>query len=513
MPAPSARRRYIRVDLERLKLTLDDRPVLVDINWSIHPSQRWVLVGPNGAGKTQLLKVLAGDVWPMSGSRRLYRYRNETLADPYGVKSEIAYLGPERQDRYERYGWNYPVEAIVGTGLYRTDIPLDRLSPDDRARVARILRRLRIESLARRSFLTLSYGERRLTLLARAIAAAPKLLLLDELFNGLDARNHARAYHCLRSISRSSLPWVLSTHRPQDIPSFATHLCELRAGRVVALRRIVRRGADRTEPNRISAPHQTSDLAERVSRSAGDGQPLLELKHVSVWREGVLALRNLSLRILPGECWVVHGPNGSGKSSLLQLLYGDLTAAHGGSVVRRGIKKGVPIEQFRWRVGLIAPELQAMHPRYLRVEEVVASGRYASIGLNDPLPFAVDTRMAPALRRVRASHLSGRTISTLSYGQMRRILFARALIHEPDMLILDEPYAGVDVRTRASLRSQVERTLRSGVAIVMATHHLDEWPVATSHELELNRSRVVYCGPLRQRRTARRQRRTARRVR
>jgi molybdate transport system ATP-binding protein len=495
MPYQRTRRHphFIRVDLQKVRLVLGGKAVLRGIDWSIRPSQRWVLIGANGAGKTQLLKLLAGDVWPTPsrGSRRLYRFRNHTYPDPHGVKEEIAYLGAERQDRYEHYAWNFRVESVVGTGLYRTDIPLDPLSAQDRQHIAKLLRRLRIQTLARRRFLELSYGERRLVLLARALASKPKLLLLDELFNGLDTVNRARVQNCLGSLSRSPLPWVLSTHRAEDIPPQATHRCLLDAGRIVARRRQrrrARRGATASGLRQISnASSASSPLAEA----------LIALRRVSVWREGVAVLRNVSLSVRRGDCWVVHGPNGSGKSSLLQLLYGDLGAAYGGTVARAGIQRGVPLEQFKGRVGLVAPELQALHPRYLRVEEVVASGQYASVGLNDTLKASAQPRIRHALRMVGVSGLIGHTLRTLSYGQLRRVLFARALAHEPDMLLLDEPYAGVDAMTRNRLRALVAHQIESGVTVVMVTHHRNEWPAGTTHELELERTRVVYCGPVR----------------
>jgi molybdate transport system ATP-binding protein len=467
--------------------------VLRGIDWSIHPSQRWVLVGPNGAGKTQLLKLIAGDVWPTPSrsSKRQYRLGSERFCEPHGIKSEIAYIGAERQDRYEHYAWNHRVEAVVGTGLHRTDIPLDPLSAQDRTRIAAVLRRLQIESLARRRFLTLSYGERRLVLLARALAGKPKLLLLDELFNGLDWINRQRVEHCLRGLSRSALPWVLSTHHAQDVPPFATHLCRMRNGRIIAKLRLRQSARSTRKDKAVEGP--VGAAAVRAPTT----QTLIELRRATVWREGVPVLRNLSLQIRRGDCWVVHGANGSGKSSFLQLLYGDLGVAHGGTIVRDGVPRGVPLEQFKRRVGLIAPELQAIHPRYLRVDEVVASGALASIGLNVAAPVQDDERIARALRGVGAMRLAHRAIRTLSYGQLRRVLFARALVHQPDILLLDEPYAGVDAATRSILRTRVRRAQQSGVTTVMVTHHRDEWPVATSHELELRQSRVVYCGPRR----------------
>jgi zinc transport system ATP-binding protein len=80
---------------------------------------------------------------------------------------------------------------------------------------------------------------------------------------------------------------------------------------------------------------------------------------------------------------------------------------------------------------------------------------------------------------------------------MRRVLFARALVREPDILLLDEPYAGLDAQTRSSLRALVEQAVESGMTVLIATHHRDEWPRASTHELELVRGRARYCGPVR----------------
>ncbi len=276
-------------------------------------------MGANGAGKTQLLKMFAGDVWPSpGGGSRRYRHGRESFDDPYGIRDELSYLGAERQDRYEHYQWNHRVELIVATGLHRTDIPLAPVSAEDRPRISRVLSQLRIQALARRRFLTLSYGERRLVLLARALAWRPKLLLLDELFTGLDPENRERVMQALRRLSRSALPWVLSTHRLADVPAFATHLCRIEAGKIISQQRLT---AKWLRTNAIG------NTRRRRRRAPSRGPALITLRRASVWREGAAVLRNLSLEVRRGDCWLVHGANGSGKSSLLQMLYGDLSRA------------------------------------------------------------------------------------------------------------------------------------------------------------------------------------------
>jgi molybdate transport system ATP-binding protein len=497
------RHRFVEVELRNVRLRLGGRAVLRGIDWHLRPGQRWVLMGPNGAGKTQLLKLLAGDVWPTPGAamRRRYRCGGESFDDPYGIKEELAYLGPERQDRYEHYEWNHRVERIVATGLHRTDIPLAPLRGDERRQIARLLARLSIEALAKRRFLTLSYGERRLVLLARALAWRPGLLLLDEPLTGLDAGNRERFLRGLTVLSRTALPWVLSAHRPEDVPASATHLCRLERGRVTARRRL---GAHRGSAPGPRAPARRPAAPTVITaRPRVAPVPLISMRRVSAWREGVRVLHGLSFEVQRGDCWVIHGANGSGKSSLIQLIYGDLGVARGGSIARADIQPGVALHDFRRRVGLVAPELQAIYPRQLPVEELVASGLHASVGLNEPLRSAERRRARAALRRVGAAKLAPRTVRTLSYGQTRRVLFARALVNEPDILLLDEPYAGLDARTRAALGLLVERAIAQGTTTIMTTHHRDEWPARATHELELARGRVRYGGPLRRRRAGR----------
>ena len=486
--------RFIEVELRRVRLKLGARTVLRGVDWHIRPGQRWVLMGPNGAGKTQLLKLLAGDVWPTPGRGGLRRYRCglESFDDPYGIKEELAYLGAERQDRYEHYECNDRVELIVATGLHRTDIPLAPLSAEDRRHVARLLSQLCIESLARRRFLTLSYGERRLVLLARALAWRPKLLLLDELFTGLDPDNRERVAHGLHRLGRLGLPWVLSTHRLEDVPASATHLCRLEAGRIITQGRLTAQW--RRAARQSTAADQGGARVRAAPRPRATGTAMISLRRASAWREGAPVLRDISLDVCCGDCWLMHGANGSGKSSFMQMLYGDLGVARGGTIVRAGMEPGVPLQTFQRRVGFIAPELQAIYPRHLPVEDLVASGIHASVGLNESVGASERQRVLRALRRVGAVALAARTLRTLSYGQLRRVLFARALVNEPDILLLDEPYAGLDARTRMALRSLVERAIAAGVTAVMTTHHSDEWPALATHELELARGRAIYCG-------------------
>ncbi|RPH51365.1 MAG: ATP-binding cassette domain-containing protein, partial [Lysobacterales bacterium] len=237
--------------------------VLDDVSFALRRGERWALVGPNGSGKTMLLKMLRGDVWPtpaaqesanaagagmrrsgaaqgsanaagagMRRSGRRYRFGGQVSREPGGLKHYIAYVGSERQDKYVRYGWNFSVVQVVTTGLFDEDIPLTTPSRAQRERVARLLRRFGLWGLRSRRMLALSYGQRRLALVARAFASEAQVLLLDEVFNGLDARARDKLRRALER-PRGGHEWVLASHRPKELPANVTHLARIEAGRIV----------------------------------------------------------------------------------------------------------------------------------------------------------------------------------------------------------------------------------------------------------------------------------------
>jgi molybdate transport system ATP-binding protein len=479
--------RYLEVELARVDLVRGGRRVLRNLSWRIRPGQRWVLQGANGAGKTQLLKLIAGDVWPQprKDTRRRYRWRGHWHSEPYEVKESISYVGAERQDRYQHYDWNHRVSTIVGTGLIRADTPERALRRPERERVARLLRRFGIEGLARRRFLTLSQGERRLVLLARALAWRPALLLLDEPLNGLDADYRARILAALATLRHSRLPWVYASHRREEVPASATHFAVLRDGRVRSGRAF-----------RLPGPGRRASPRARTRRATAASLPpvLMALRNASVWRGGRVVLRRLNFEIRAGECWVVHGANGSGKSTLLATLFGEHGVARDGSIWRRNHSPGEALSDYQQRVGHIAPELQAALPRAQLALDCVIAGARGAFRLDGAGSGVERRRALRALAEVGAARFARRAFGELSYGQARRIVFARALVREPDMVLLDEPYTGLDAGTSRRLRSRVDSLIARGRTVVVVSHHRDDWPSGATHELELDGGVARYSG-------------------
>ena len=471
--------------------------VLRELTLELRAGERWALIGANGAGKTQLLKLLAGDVWPTPTGRERRAYRSGGReVELIEAKQRIAYLGAETQDKYSRYGWNPTVFDLIATGLHRTDLLLGAVSADQRRVIAATLRECGLTPLAQRRLASLSYGQKRLALLARALVRRPDWLLLDELYNGLDTTCRERIDRVLDRVRSRGGSWIVAAHRASDVPRGTRGIIELEAGRLAAMRPLRRAALERLRAaaREPVAPSGTPARGARGPGARRQAAPLLAIEGADLYVEYRPVLRGLSWALREGEHWAVLGANGAGKSSFLKLLYGDLSPALGGVIERRGFARGTPLADWKRRVGYVSPELQtdcaSEWARELTLLELVASGRYASIGLAHA-PTARDLRVARHwLGFFELAGAARRRARELSYGQLRRALLARALAAQPRILLLDEPLTGLDPRQRALIKRLLQRLMRSRVALIIAVHHPEDLPRGMTHGLILRGGRA-----------------------
>lgn len=482
------------LELSHCSLIFDEHRVLDEIDFVLRPGERWALVGANGSGKTMLLKMLRGDVWPTPTGRERRRSRL--------TKEQIGYVGPERQDKYVRYDWNLTVTQVVTTGLFDEDIPLTQPTHSQRERVTRVLRRFGLWGLRLRRILTLSYGQRRLALVARLFASNAPLLLLDEVFNGLDVRAKEKLKQALER-PRSGHDWVLTSHRPKELPKNVTHIARIEHGRIVSAgpigkerHLVTSRALPAGTEGRVATTRAASAGAKAPGEATADAKrgrvthartPLFVIRNADIYRDYRPVIRKLDWTLRRGENWAILGPNGSGKSSLLNLIYGDLHPALGGTIEREGVPRGTHIEAWKKRVGWVSPELQADHYLAKSIEEIVMSGRYASIGLNDA-PTGADREAADRwLQFFDIEHLRARGPRQVSYGQMRLALFARAMINDPELLLLDEPCTGLDGDVRATVLGYIQQLAEGGTQLVMAVHDVEDIVPAVGKVLKIVR--------------------------
>jgi len=236
-----------------------------------------------------------------------------------------------------------------------------------------------------------------------------------------------------------------------------------------------------------------------------DAPALIELDHASVRRGDRLALREITLRLPAGRHTAILGANGCGKSTFIQLITRQLyplAHADGRPAVRVLGEHLWDVRELRTRLGIVTgavhDDLMSL-PR-LNTEDVVLGAFEARLVGLEPghITDTMRTQAAEALQRAHASHLSGRAYNTLSTGEARRVLLARALVHRPQALLLDEPTTGLDPVAREYLLASLRQLAKQGVALILVTHHLEEIVPEIDHVVLLREGEVVAEGSRRQ---------------
>lgn len=224
----------------------------------------------------------------------------------------------------------------------------------------------------------------------------------------------------------------------------------------------------------------------------------IEIHNARVVTEGVDILKGVSLVLNSGEHACILGPNGSGKSTLVRLIAGDVYAAFGEPpAIRLFGQDSWNLFELRNRLGIVSDVLQSAHSRGGSVLEVLLSGFYGSVGLPpraEPSRAMIE-KAELAASRMRILGLLERRASSLSSGEMRRALVARALVHDPQMLLLDEPYSSLDIAAKTVFMKTVRALAASGHAIVLVTHDLAEIGPEIERVILLKDGRVLADGP------------------
>ena len=226
---------------------------------------------------------------------------------------------------------------------------------------------------------------------------------------------------------------------------------------------------------------------------------VLEFDQVSVRRGESILLDQISWVVEEDDRWVILGPNGAGKTTLLQVAAAQLHPTSGVAVILDETLGAVDVFDLRPRVGLTSAALAERIPRHERVHDVVVSASYGVIGRWRENYDDLDHDRALALLiEVGVKHLADRTFGTLSEGERKRVQIARSLMVDPELLLLDEPAAGLDLGGREDLVSTLSVLAADpdSPATVLVSHHVEEIPPGFTHALLMRDGRVVTQGVL-----------------
>ncbi len=216
-----------------------------------------------------------------------------------------------------------------------------------------------------------------------------------------------------------------------------------------------------------------------------------------------LALDRLTLRIGLGEHVAILGPNGCGKSTLIKTITRECyPVQQAGSSLRIMGEERWNVFELRSHLGIVSNDLMTAMTRDFKAREVALSGFFSSVGVwphqEKEITGTMRRKADRALKRLDAFHLADRWMDELSSGEARRVLLARSLVHEPQALLLDEPSTALDLYAQHELREILRKLARSGVGIIMVTHHLSDLIPEMERVILLSKGTVAADGPTRE---------------
>ena len=493
------------VSFQNISVRKYDLTVLSEINWDIRQGENWAIIGPNGSGKTALLDIIAGK-WPIAAGKLHYSW-NESLRETVELVSNdysfnrIVSAGSEYyQQRFHSYESERAptVRAILTDQLKPVGTVDDKsvhLKPSSVTdeQLLEITGLLSITDLLDHPFVTLSNGETRRMLLAKSLLKKPRVLLLDNAFNGLDVNSRQVLRNALTTLAQSGVTIIMATSAT-EIPPCITHVLELNEGRI----------ASKTPIEVFKAPLATANQAKPDATAlAHFGNPAFtdftnafDLRNIIVKYNEQLILNGVNWKVAKGENWALSGANGSGKSTLLSILTADNPQRFANDFDLFDKKKGgigASIWDIKQKIGHVSPELHLYFPRNTSVFKSIASGFFDATGvffkkLNDEQV----ARVHEVAALLHVQNLTEKDFSQLSKGQQRIVLLARALVKNPPLLILDEPCQGLDFETIAYFKSVVDAICSTPErTLIYVSHYPQEIPSCVNHFLKLEKGMVV----------------------
>jgi molybdate transport system ATP-binding protein len=354
------------ITLDKISVRLRDQLYLHNTSWRLQSNEHWAVLGPNGSGKTTLAKSIFGGV-PVVRGKIIHHYSTSSPHSPSANFKSIGYVSSDLQrDIIEREKLQDSFRDFSGKIDEITtvaDIILDagrNASTDTKAstrRVARIAARLGISDYLRRDIKSLSIGERSKALIARALIKAPRLLILDEPFEGLDLPSRRSMAAVIDQLMQDSMRVILITHRFDEIAPNISHVLFLRNGEVCYIGKkedilkpeIIREvyeieaETDSNADGRVG--RDISVIAELTRQTVTDTrpeaeQPLIEMKKVTIKYGASKVLDGFSWTMESDQNWAICGSAGSGKTTVLKLILGEILQAYANEIYLFGKKKG-----------------------------------------------------------------------------------------------------------------------------------------------------------------------------
>ena len=441
--------------------------------WRLKPGERWVVTGPMASGKTwlgaQLQRQAPDEVAFVTVGAQAGSAGTDWAGARYHASIEYDFRTVAEALTYERVNGICPFEVRPPELTERAAFA---------KRLAWVTEALCLEPLLDRWTVQLSNGEQRRVMLAQAILKGTPVLVLDDPFAGLDPAMRETLHRVLATLAEQGQTMVLMVRNEDEIPACVTHRLRLKACHIVSQGPYTPPKATATK---LTFPPNPPALNTPV---------VLSVRELSLDLGGRTLFGGLTWEAHAGERWVIIGPNGSGKTTLLSLITGDNPIAYACDIERFGKKPGpgVPLWQLRSRMATVSPEDQVFADPTQTVGAAVFSGLFDKEGRHKR-PSAHQRERAQTLLTTLGLHERLHDpLGTLSAGLVRLTLLVRALVAEPELLLLDELCMNLEEPERKKVLRLVDRLLAElpSLTVLCIVHRADHIPPHFNRVLALH---------------------------
>ena len=469
------------------------------VDFELCDGEHIAIVGPNGGGKSMAVDIITGrhplvlknpeyDFSPSTKELVSDNIKYITFKDSYGSGDGAYYL----QQRWNQHDID---EATPTVGELLDEAY--RLSGSD-TEEHRLLRRhlydlFNMERFLDKYVILLSSGELRKFQLTRTLLSDPRVLIMDNPFIGLDVETREQLKQLLALLSQErALQIIIVLSKVDDIPSFITHVVEvidMTVGPKLTVSDYLSRRkpapgrvlSDEIEKEIINLPYKDNEY---------HATEVVSMTDVSIRYGERTILKDLNWTVLNGERWALSGQNGAGKSTLLSLVCADNPQSYACDIALFGNKRGTgeSIWDIKKHIGYVSPEMHRAYKHDIQAIRIVASGLKDSVGLY-ARPDEREYEICRFWMRVFGiDDLAERTFLKLSSGEQRLVLLARAFVKDPELLILDEPFHGLDNTKRRMVTDIIEAFCRrKNKTMIMVSHYQEELPACIDHSIKLVR--------------------------
>ncbi len=455
-------------------------------NWSLKAGEQWAIIGPNGAGKNIIAGLLQGNFALKEGEIiNNYPGKISDIVKAIAFK-DIHSIADSRTTFYQQRWHSSESEGIPTV----RELLADKY---DKKSIQELFVQFRIEEMLDKKIIYLSSGELRKFLIIRILLTHPRILILDNPYIGLDTESRALLSDMLAQMAEvEGLQVVLLLSNPNDIPEMITHVLPIK-DRVCGTP-MTRNDFLQHKELQASLFPQNSTYVELPDpiRKESNHTITFRMEKVNISYGNRPILNKLDWEVKNGEKWLLLGENGAGKSTLLSLIYADNPQSYANTLYLFDRKRGSgeSIWEIKNRIGYVSPEMHLYYTENVPSLQIVGSGFFDSIGLYRKCSPEQEKIALEWMRTFGIESLQNRLFLTLSSGEQRLLLLARAFVKDPDLLILDEPLHGLDISNKKRAREIIEQFCnRPGKTLVYVTHYINEIPSCIQYRFNLTKYR------------------------